>query len=388
MKEPDGIPGRSAGRLVPRRVYFVPPWSNLSGAPICALEQARLLGPDLEDARLVLADRGPLGERAIEAGVRTECFAFEHRGLRRAGAWKRLKEVVPVLRSRWRYVRGLRKLLREKPGILHIHSRLGAGRYAFWSGVWAGAPIVLTLHEVPGMSGGLNAVEARLIARFANAVVAVSAALAREYEPLLKNAPVRVVHNFTRLPAESPHSVRCPAVLAFIGPLGPHKGFAEFLQLCANLHRRRIPFAARIVGDWVSEAERERGEEFVRREGLRDFLTFCGTLRDMDRFYPDVDVVAVPSHGETFGLVALEGMAHGLPVVACDVGGLPELVEDGISGYLVPVGDVEHLTDRVQRLLEDADLRKRMGAAGRERAARLFDPETHRRKMLEIYAGI
>ncbi len=388
MKEPAGISGGRAGPQIPRRVYFVPPWSNLSGAPICALEQARLLGPDLEEVCLVLADRGPLEERAGEAGVRAECFAFEHRGFRRAGAWKRLKAVVPVLRSRWRYVRGLRKLLREKPGILHIHSRLGAGRYAFWSGVWAGAPIVLTLHEVPGRSRGRNAVEARLIARFVNAVVAVSAALARDYAPLLKNVPVRVVHNFTRLPAERPHPVRRPAVLAFIGPLGPHKGFAEFLQVCANLFRRGIPFAARIVGDWISEEERARGEEFVRREGLWNSLCFCGTLRDMERFYREIDIVVVPSHGETFGMVALEGMSHGLPVVACAVGGLPELVEEGKSGYLVPVGDVERLTDRVQRLLEEADLRERLGAAGRGRAARLFDPETHRRKMLEIYAGI
>ena len=119
---------------------------------------------------------------------------------------------------------------------------------------------------------------------------------------------------------------------------------------------------------------------------VRDLKIAFGERRR--KFYAVGGVSFDIFRGETFGLVALEGMAHGLPVVACDVGGLPELVEDGISGYLVPVGDVERLTDRVQRLLEDADLRKRMGAAGRERAARLFAPETHRRKMLEIYAGI
>jgi glycosyltransferase involved in cell wall biosynthesis len=81
-------------------------------------------------------------------------------------------------------------------------------------------------------------------------------------------------------------------------------------------------------------------------------------------------VVAVPSRREGFGLVAAEAMAHGKPVVASAVGGLLDLVVDGETGLLVPPGDVEALRAALERLLGDPELRRRLGAAGRDRVGR------------------
>ena len=118
-----------------RRVYSVSPWGNLTGATNCALDHLLFLGQEIDAGCLILAHRGPLEIRAREMGVRTECFAFENRGLRQAGWWRKATGFLPVLRSRWRYVRNLKNLLRANPGILHVHSRMGASRYALGKGV-------------------------------------------------------------------------------------------------------------------------------------------------------------------------------------------------------------------------------------------------------------
>jgi glycosyltransferase involved in cell wall biosynthesis len=87
---------------------------------------------------------------------------------------------------------------------------------------------------------------------------------------------------------------------------------------------------------------------------------------------------------EGFGLSALEAMASGLPVVASAVGGLNELVEDGVTGFLVPPRDARELADRIDRLLRSSELRMRMGAAARARASAMFSRE----QMVETIEGV
>jgi glycosyltransferase involved in cell wall biosynthesis len=88
--------------------------------------------------------------------------------------------------------------------------------------------------------------------------------------------------------------------------------------------------------------------------------------------YDCCDVFSLPSRGEGFGLVFLEAMSHGKPVVAGAHGGIPDVVEDGVSGYLVPYGNISELADRLRRLLTDDSLRRRMGQAARQRVLRDF----------------
>jgi phosphatidylinositol alpha-1,6-mannosyltransferase len=98
---------------------------------------------------------------------------------------------------------------------------------------------------------------------------------------------------------------------------------------------------------------------FLRPDELRSAYDFC-------------DVFALPSRGEGFGLVFLEAMAHAKPVIGGAHGGTPEVVEDGVDGYLVQHGDVGQLVDRLRRLLTNESLRRQMGAQGRERVLEYF----------------
>ena len=125
------------------RLYSASPWGNLSGAPICALEHARVLKDSFDEVCLVLCQHGLLEDRAREAGIPVWCSPFAFRGLRRGGAGKFYRHVGEVARSRWTYVRELSRLLKEKPGILHIHSRAAHLPYALLAGWWARVPVSL-----------------------------------------------------------------------------------------------------------------------------------------------------------------------------------------------------------------------------------------------------
>ena len=126
-----------------------------------------------------------------------------------------------------------------------------------------------------------------------------------------------------------------------------------------------------IVGDGDDQP---RLGDLAVKLGIPERVVFLGALerQDLISCYHFCDVFALPSAGEGFGLVFLEAMAHAKPVVGGAHGGTPDIVEDGITGYLVRHGDLATLTDRLQRLLTDESLRRKMGMQGRERVRRDF----------------
>jgi glycosyltransferase involved in cell wall biosynthesis len=101
--------------------------------------------------------------------------------------------------------------------------------------------------------------------------------------------------------------------------------------------------------------------------------------------YRRAALFVMPSYYETFGISCLEAMAFGLPVVATRAGGLPEVVEDGVTGLLVPPGDSAALADAICRLLADADLRQRLGETGRERVVANFTAERVVQETMAVY---
>ena len=106
--------------------------------------------------------------------------------------------------------------------------------------------------------------------------------------------------------------------------------------------------------------------------GIEDSVTFLGYVSPIQRAIEQAAGVVVPSMGEGFGMVALEAMERARPVVAADIGGLGELVEDGVTGYLVPAGEAEPLADAIVRLASDLARGAEMGSAGRRRALEQF----------------
>jgi len=165
----------------------------------------------------------------------------------------------------------------------------------------------------------------------------------------------------------------CDQVLLYVGRIEPLKGIDTLIEAIAYMSRnggfKEQSFCLAVIGgepDLSTEAmgtEMARLKELCHDHGLDDLVTFLGK-RDQDMlpyYYSAAATVVVPSHYESFGMVALEAMACGTPVVASQVGGLAYLVQDGVTGYTVPTSDVQTLADRLGQLINEPDLRDRLG---------------------------
>jgi glycosyltransferase involved in cell wall biosynthesis len=151
-------------------------------------------------------------------------------------------------------------------------------------------------------------------------------------------------------------------VLGAAGRLSPEKGF-EVLVRAAERILREQPRAGFVL--FGEGPERARLQKQINAAGLGQSLILAGFRADLDRFLPHFDLLVLPSYTEGMPNVVLEAFAAGVPVVATAVGGTPEVVEDGVSGYLVPAGDDETMAERILQALGSADALPDMGRKGR-----------------------
>ena len=159
-------------------------------------------------------------------------------------------------------------------------------------------------------------------------------------------------------------------VVLYVGRIEPIKGL-ELLLKCAAIMEMEDKVKVLVIGgDLTKEAEVKRLEGLAVELGIADITEFVGTVdhRTLPVYYSAADVCVVPSYYESFGLVALEALACGTPVVASRVGGLPEVVQHGRTGYLVSWRCPEPFADSVEVILSSNGLRKSMSAAARSRA--------------------
>ncbi len=143
----------------------------------------------------------------------------------------------------------------------------------------------------------------------------------------------------------------------------------------------KVPSRLLMIGDGP---DRSRAEAFAREHGLRDRIVFLGNVPNLEEVLGACDLFLLPSTAESFGMAALEAMASEVPVIATRAGGLPEVVDEGLTGYLLPVGDVESMAERGIEILSDDELRKKMGRRGRELAVERFDEQ----KIVPLYGEL
>ncbi len=156
-------------------------------------------------------------------------------------------------------------------------------------------------------------------------------------------------------------------ILVAVGRLEPLKGFDILVRALAQLTVDDDVFLLIAGGDERSAAEQARLEAVAREVGCFDRVRFLGAVphEELEVYYNAADVVVVPSFYESFGLVALEAMASGVPVVASRVGGLVATISDGRTGYLVPWRCPEPFAEKIDLLLRNEPLRRALGEAGR-----------------------
>jgi L-malate glycosyltransferase len=210
-----------------------------------------------------------------------------------------------------------------------------------------------------------------------DAVTAVSRYLRDEtYRQLPVRKEIEVVYNFIDPDRHIVAEPRCipqkksqrQVTLMHISNFRPVKRTEDVIRIFARV-KKSIDARLVLVGDGP---EYSRTRELVESLGLADSVRYVGVVDEVAPLLKAADLLLLPSETESFGLVALEAMASGVPVVATDVGGLPEVVEHGVTGFLAPVGDVDAMADYCVRILADCAVARRFGTAARERA-RTFD---------------
>jgi glycosyltransferase involved in cell wall biosynthesis len=271
-----------------------------------------------------------------------------------------------------------RAFKRWQPDLVHVHSRRGADLYGGWAAALAGIPAVVTRR--------VDAVEPAALARLKyrpyRAVIALSRAIERQLRdagiPPQRSLLIPSGVDTQRYRPDAGARERLAATFGFhsdvlavgvVAQLIERKRHTWLFALLPELSRefpqlRVICFGRGPLG------ERLRTE--LKRLGLTERVTLAGFRGDLPELVPGLDVLVHPAAREGLGVALLEAGSAGVPVVACDVGGVPDVVVDGETGRLVPAADAAALRRALAGLLSSATDRRRLGAAARRRIERHF----------------
>ena len=322
------------------------------------------------------------------------------------------------------FVHGIKQFAEAKGihyDLLHSHYWMSGVAAAELKTNW-GIPLVHMFHTLGLMKnrvaqseaekeGGYRIQGEQQVLKAANLVLAATLAEVSQLQFLyqvdrkrIKVVPPGVdVHRFYPIPLDEAKEYtgvpQCERMLLFVGRIEPLKGLDILLQAIALLRDRDssklCPFYLYVIGgEPEADPDLMSGEmrhlQALREQfGLKDLVVLLGK-RDqgsLPYYYSAAEAVVVPSHYESFGMVALEAMACGAPVVASEVGGLAYLVQDGQTGYTVPVGDPTALADRLEALLTDADLRQRL-SKNASMYAQEYAWENIVRRLCEVYRNL
>jgi len=288
----------------------------------------------------------------------------------------------------------VRRLINQiKPDILHAHYVSSCGLVAALSGFH---PLVISawgddILEFPRKTP-LHRMAVVKALKSADRITATSQTLARRIDLLLKGACQITIIPFGVDIDKFKFVQRTPRGIITIGTvrnLTPKYGIDVLIRAFAGLCRSRNDLRLLIVGDGPS---RKNLEELAANLGLSEKIEFAGRIPN-DRVFEymkKMDIFAMPSvgEGETFGVAAVEAMATGMPVVASNIGGLPEVVEDGVTGLLTIPGNSESLREALEFYIMNQARRYEDGIKARRTVEKKYDWRENALRMHELYRGL
>jgi glycosyltransferase involved in cell wall biosynthesis len=372
-------------------VLLVPAWYPSEGSSAGVFIQEQAHAAALYDDVAVYADAGIHDEarrrstlrRSVEDGLET--IRITRRTSRFPGT-----DAAAYLGGLIRTIAYLNRR-RQAPSLLHAHVYY-AGIAALVAGRLFGIPVIVSEHSSAFSLGTLSRSErmrARLVFRHADLVCPVSAYLRRQIEGLGVAARFEVIPNpvdtrvFTQRAEEPVGGTPAARRVLVVAGLQPVKGIDTMLSATAALHARRDDFRVDVVGGGDTASYRRLAAEL----GVADVVQFHGqrSKEDVARFMRQANFLVMPSVTETFGVVAAEALASGVPVVAMRVGALRELVDER-TGFLVEPPDALALAEAIDKMLD------RHGEFDAERLARLaeerFAREAVGRRWHEVYRRV
>jgi glycosyltransferase involved in cell wall biosynthesis len=291
----------------------------------------------------------------------------------------------------WRLARALKRL---KPDLVHVHSRRGADLYGGLAASLAGVPAVLTRRVDTREPAAL----ARLKYRPYRAVVALSRAIERQLDeagvPPERIVPIASAVDTGRYrPDPAARARLCAAfglprhalAVGVVAQLIERKRHAWLFALLPELARARPELRVVCFGRGPLEGRLERE---IAKRGLTRHVVLAGFRKDLAALLPGLDLLAHPAEREGLGVALLEAASAGVPVVACAVGGVPDVVVDGETGALVPRADAAAFARALRELLASPGERARLGDAARRHVERRFGVERLVAEHLSLYSRV
>ncbi len=383
------------------KLLYIANVSDLYGASRSLVRLAGRFAREGHQVRAILPAEGPLRERLEDAGVEVIIHGslpvLTRRELGTAAGRLRL-----LLRTPASVVRLAAHIRRFRPDIVHTNSAVVftgalAARLCGRAHVWH-------MREFLADISPLWHVYQWVMYLLSSRIVCNSAAVAGQFHPSLRNRRVQVIYNGVPAcdPAPPPaarleafkreHGITGSPVVGVVGRLNlEQKGQDVFVAAAAAL-AHRFPQAAFVVAGSPFPGNEEHGRRLRRLVaglGLGDRVVFTGDVRDLACLHAALDVCVLPARKpEGLGNVLLEAMALGRPVIGSAVGGIPEVIEDGVTGLLVAPNDSGGLAGALERLLADTGLRVRMGNAGRRRFEERFELEACSAEVERLYRAV
>ncbi len=344
---------------------------------VCHLLKGLQKFPDLE-LRVILLNEGRLSEEIRKLGISVHVVEETTHAFFRA---------VPILREVIRRVR---------PDIIHSHGYKENILSSLLSKSLPGVRRVGTQHGLPRSGGKTYTLRHRLItrcnlfllSRCFHRVVGVS----REIQELFlrkyrfPGSKVVVIHNgieIPYLPAIRENSG--DFVIGSAGRLFPVKDYGLMIDIAGAIRRKTDRVRFQLAGEGP---EKMHLQALRSRNRLEDVFTFTGHLQDPSPFYRGLDVYLNTSLHEGLPISVLEAMVRRLPVIAPRVGGFPEIIDNGVQGYLIEGRNPEMFAQRCLSLYENNILKRKMGEAARERVEEEFSADQMARNYFNLYAGV
>lgn len=287
--------------------------------------------------------------------------------------------------------------LSEKLDILHVHYAIPHAISAYLCHQLLGKrspPIVTTLHGTDvtllGIDDSFHDITGLAI-NHSEGITAVSNYLAETTKSSFDvNRDIEVIYNFVNHDDLTPE-LRSSKIRSqyihheelLVGHMSNFRSVKRIPDVIRAFHliQKQIPARLLLIGDG---AEIPSAHHMVNELGISQSVEFLGSVNPVGSILAQLDLFLLPSETESFGLAALEAMACGVPVISSNAGGLPEVIEDNVSGLLIEVGDYHGIAKSAIELLKDESRRKAMGIAARKRAVEMF-PEEQGIDMYEDY---
>lgn len=285
----------------------------------------------------------------------------------------------------------------HRPDVVHLHvakrGSLVRKGILTWAASALGVPVVLHCHggmferDFRRMPPVLRKVVAGVFRR-ATAVIVLSESWLSVYEDLVgvPAEKLTVAMNCVEVPAALPQRAAEPLGVAFLGRLGPQKGAWDLVRAVAVLP---APLRARLRVQMAGDGDVAGTRALVAQHGVGDVVEVRDWLdaTERDQVLTDSAALALPSPNEGLPMSLLEAMAWGLVPVVSPVGGIPEVVTNGVNGLLVRPGDPDDIAAALRRLIEEPALRAELSAAARRSAEDGFSIEAYREKLGHVWAA-